>query len=49
MNIWKKVFRDPIFHFSLIGGALFMADIYSSDAPSQAQVIEVDQARIEWL
>jgi len=49
MTIWKKVFRDPIFHFSLIGGTLFMADIYSGDAPDQIRMIEVDQAQIEWM
>jgi len=49
MRTWKKIFRDPIFHFSLLGGALFMADFYASETPSERQSIEIDQAQIEWM
>lgn len=49
MSIWKKILRDPIFHFALIGGVLFAADGYSTRSTAEGKVIEVDQVRIEWL
>ena len=49
MSIWKKFIRDPIFHFLLIAIALFAVDAYSTRSVDAQKVIEVDQARIEWL
>ncbi len=49
MPSWKTIFRDPIVIFSLMGGALFMADSHFSATTGQHQLIEVDQAQIEWL
>ena len=49
MNVLYKVLRDPLFHMVVIGVVLFSADSFFGGDTDQSHVIEIDEARVNWL
>jgi len=49
MALRHKFFRDPLFHFLLIAAGLFTLNAYTGREASESRLIEIDQARLDWL
>ena len=46
----KRILREPLLHFLILGGLLFLAyDQLGGDAPPRPDEIVIDAARIEML
>jgi len=49
MSILKKILPDPVFHFVMIGGLLFLLDGFLTPGQNLQYLIDMDQTRIDWI
>lgn len=49
MKLLAKILPDPIFHFMILGSLLFVLDSALFTPVEPEYIIDIDQARIEWI